>query len=267
METMVRLRSARRIAWLLVTAIAVPYLSVAAVAAPKPVNPVRSVVLYPIETAEGAANARTASELTGLLGDALASYSGYRVVVYSERLPAVQRLVTLQPDKKDMTNGPFSSDQAAVGRAVLLAKTMLADVVIVGSISSYVFDDKAGTADVTVSAQVLDGASGKSVQDVTATGRGVGRQSRLEGVSEVAVRRDALKDVVRKLMKAITGEEYLEPKQAPGPVIRSEKKKTSWIPVLLLSLGVGLLLGGSGRGGGGAPANTGGTDNPPPPPL
>ena len=266
METMVRLGSARRIAWVLVTAMMVPYLSVAAFAAPKPASPARSMVVFPLEGGAGAANSQIANELTGMLSDALSNYPSYRVLVYSERLPAVQRLVTLQPDKKDVTAGPFSTDEAAVGRAVVLGKAMLADVLIVGSIGNYVFDDKAGTADVTMSAEVLDGTSGKSIQEITVTGRGVGRQSRLEGASETSVRRDALKDVVRKAMKAITGEEYLEPKQGPAPVIRSEKKKSSWIPILLLSLGVGILLGGSGRGGG-TPANTGGTDNPPPPPL
>ena len=267
MEMMVRLRTARRIAWLLTSAIAIPYLSIPAMAAPQVATPVRSVVMFPVETAEGIGNAQLGSELNTALRDALSSYQGYRVLVYSDKLPAVQRLVAMQPDKKTLTTGPFSEDEAAVSRAVTLGRAMLADLIVVGSADKYVFNDKDGTADLSLSLQVLDGATGKSVQTVAVTGRGVGKLQRTEGVSEAVVRRDAVRDAVRKAMKAITGEEYLEPRQGQAPVIESKKRsKASWIPMLLLSLGVGVLLGGSGgRGGTSAPATD--LDKPPPPPL
>lgn len=269
MEMMVRLRTARRIAWLLASAIAIPYLSIPVMAAPQVATPVRSVVLFPLETAEGIGNAQLGAELNTALKDALSSYQGYRVLVYTDKLPAVQRLVAMQPDKKALTTGPFSEDEAAVSRAVTLGKAMLADLIVVGSADKYVFNDKDGTADLSLSLQVFDGATGKSVQTVAVTGRGVGKPQRMEGVSEAAVMRDAVKDTVRKTMKAITGEEYLEPRQGQAPVIESKKRsKASWIPILLLSLGVGVLLGGSGGHGGTSAPATGDTERPPgPPPL
>ncbi len=268
MEIMVRLRTARRLAWLLVTVIAVPYLSVAALAAPKVAPPTpRSVVVFPMESAGGVSNPRVAEDLNTQLRDALSTYPGYRVVIYSERLPAVQRLVAMQPDKKSLLSGPFTPDEAGIQKAMSLGKSMSADLLVVGTVEKYVFNGAAGTADVTLNAQLIDATTGKTVQNVTVTGRGVGKTTKMEGVSESSVARDAVRDTVRKFMKAVTGVDYKEPVQGAAVVMESGKKKQSWLPMLLLSLGVGLLLGGSG--GHSSSGSTGGDpiDNPPPPPL
>lgn len=265
MDMMVRLRKARRMAWLLLSAIMVPYLSVAAVAAPKIAAPTpKSVVIFPMETAEGIANVQVASDLNILMRDALASSSNYQVVVYSDRLPAVQRLIAMQPDKKGLTSGPFTPDEAGIGKAVTLGRAMSADLVLVGIVQKYSFNDKTGTVDITVSAQLVDGATGKAVQKLAITGRGVGKsKTATEGVSEAVVQRDAVKDVVRTMMKAITGQDYQEAVQT-ATIAPTGKKKSS-LSVLLLAVGLGLLLGGSG--GGSPAASTGGTDPPPPPPT
>lgn len=262
---MIRLRTARRLAWLLVSAIAIPNLSVAAMAAPKPAAApaARSVVVFPMERADSVSNAQVGEDLNLLLRDALSTYPGYRVVIYSERLPAIQRLVAMQPDKKSLIGGPFTTDTAGIDRAVTLGRSMSADLVVVGTIQRYMFNDTAGTADVTVEAQLVDGTTGKTVQTLVVTGRGVGKTTRTEGVSEAVVQRDAVKDAVRKMMKAITGEEYREPVQSAPVVVQSKNsKKNLWLPAVLLSLGVGLLLSGSG-GHSAGPADTGGTELPP----
>jgi hypothetical protein len=262
MDIMERLRKARRMAWLLLSAITVPYLSVAAVAAPKvAATAPKSVVIFPMETAEGVANVQVASDLNILLRDALASSPKYQVVVYSERLPAVQRLVAMQPDKKGLTSGPFTPDAAGIEKAVTLGRAMSADLVLVGVVQKYSFNDKTGTVDITVSALLVDGNTGKTVQQLPIVGRGVGKaKTATEGVSEAVVQRDAVKDVVRKVMKAITGQDYQEAVQTATIVQKGGKKKSS-LSVLLLAVGLGLLLGGSG--GGSSPATTGGTDPPP----
>ncbi len=265
MDIMVRLRKARRIAWLLLTAISVPYLSVAAVAAPKLAAPApKSVVIFPMETAEGVSNVQAASDLNILLKNALSSSPNYQVVVYSDRLPAVQRLIAMQPDKKVLASGPFTPDEAGIEKALTLGRAMSADLVLVAVVQKYTFNDKLGTADITVDGQLVDAETGKPVQKLAITGRGVGKaKTATEGISEAVVQRDAVKDVVRKIMKAITGQDYVEAVQAA--TIEPKGKKKSFLPVLLLSLGLGLLLGGSG-GGGSSPANTGGGVDPPPPP-
>lgn len=269
MDMMVRLRAARRLAWMLVSAIAVPYLSVAAMAAPRTPEPTsKSVVVFPVESAQGVTNLRVADDLNTQLRDALSTYPGYRVVIYSERLPAVQRVVAMQPDKKSLLSGPFTPDQAGIQKAMSLGKSMSADLLVVGLVEKYVFNAESGTADITLKAQLLDATTGKSVQTVTITGRGVGKTTRMEGVSESSVVRDAVKDTVRKFMKVVTGVDYQEPVQGAQTVVSSGKsKKQSWVPMLLLSLGVGLLLGGGGHSSSSSSGDTGGIDPPPPPPM
>jgi chaperonin GroEL len=66
---------------------------------------------------------------------------------------------------------------------------------------------------------------------------------------------------IGRIISEITGEPYQTPGEPVAKVRKSNKK--SWIPVLLLSLGVGLLLGGSGGGGDAATP----TDTPPPIPF
>jgi hypothetical protein len=270
MDMMIRLRTARRLAWLLASAIAIPNLSVAAMAAPKSPAPpaARSVVVFPMESAADVTNANIGEAVNTQLRDALSTYPGYRVVIYSERLPAVQRLVAMQPEKKSLISGPFTSDEVGTAKAMALGKAMSADLLVVGAIEKYSFNDTVGTADVTVSVQLIDAVTGKVVQTVNVTGRGVGKTTRMEGASEAAVQRDAIKDAVRKLMKVATGMDYQVPVQGSTAVMQSNKsKKMGWVPLLLVSLGVGLLLGGTGgHGSSGSSGDTGGADPPPGPP-
>lgn len=175
-------------------------------------------------------------------------------------------MVSLQPDKKGITAGPFSTDSVALGRAVALGKVMLADMLVVGSVDRYEFNQDRGTALITVKAQVLDVKTGKPVPPRIVVTGSAAKPADMEGVNQATIRQEAVKDAGRKLIKEITGEEY----QAPVvPVITKKKSsKKSWIAMLLLSLGVGLLLGGSGGSttDGSAPAN-GGIEPPPPPPF
>ena len=266
MRMMVSLRALKCLAWLVASITAVPYLSVAALAARLENVPVQSMVLFPLDTDDNAANTQIAADLNAFLKDGFSMQGKYRVVVYSERLPAVRRLVSLQPDKKGITAGPFSTDSVALGRAVALGKVMLADMLVVGSVDRYEFNQDRGTALIAINAQVLDGKTGKPVPPRIVVTGSAAKPADMEGVNEATIRQEAVKDAGRKLIKEITGEEY----QAPVvPVITKKKSsKKSWIPMLLLSLGVGLLLGGSGGGttdGGSVP--NGGTEPPPPPPF
>lgn len=255
----------------MISIVATPYLSAGAMAAQRPESVPQSIVVFPLDTTAAVNDATVVQGLNAFLRDGLSATPRYRTVVFSERLPAVQRLVSLQPDKKNSVQGPFASDEAAVGRAVTLAKAMSADILVVGSIDKYDFDAVIGTADVTGKVQLFDGRSGRLVKEIPYQGHAI-RRAGETGVSEAKVRDAAITDAGRKLVKGITGEEYLEPKPAPitTTIVRAEKSsKKSWIPALLLSLGVGLLLGGSGGHGGGggtAPATDGG-DTPPAPPF
>lgn len=270
MQTMVKLRAYRKIAWMMITIAAAPYLSAGAWAAERVISAPQSIVVFPLDAGAAVTDSRIVSELNAFLKDGLAANPRYRSVTFSERLPAVQRLVLLQSDKKTATQGPFATDAAAIGRAGMLAKAMSADVYVVGSIDRYAFDASVGTADVSGKAKLYDGRTGRFIREVPFQSHAVKPASET-GASETKVRSAAVNDAGRKLVKGITGDEYQEPRPVTTTMVAAEKssKKSSWIPALLLALGVGVLLGGSGGGSssGGGTTSAAGVDNPPPPPF
>ena len=265
MEVMARLRSAKYTAWLLLSIFVVPYISCGAAAAQRSDATVQTVVLFPLDDLTGNTNSRIAAELDAFLRESLAAYHGYKVVVYSDRLPAVQRLVAMQPDKTSATEGPFSTDSVAISRASMLGQAMSADLVIVGSVKEYAFAAQEGTAKIAAEVEVLQGDTGRSIMTAKVTGQAV-KPADAEGVSEARLASEAVRDAGGKIFREITGEEYTEPAK-PKIAGAKEKKRKSWVPMLLLSLGLGLLLGGSGgstSSSGGSSAS--GLDNPPNPP-
>lgn len=269
MQMMISHRAARCLALMLASSLAIPYLGAAALAAQSNGDATQTMVLFPLEKSAGVTNAQVARDLDAFLRDGFGASGSYRVVAYSERLPAIQRLVALQPDKKTAAAGPFSTDAAAAGRAVMLANAMSADLLLVGSVSKYSLNERTGIAEVTALVAVLDAKTRKAVHP-SAEYVGVASKARgAEGISEKDLASLAVRDAGKKIITQITGVEYREPVQAPTPLVTAKKSKQSWLPVLLLSLGVGLLLGRSGGSDGSAstPTNGGGLDEAPPPPV
>lgn len=250
------------LAVLVAVATSVPYLGCVAVAAEQGV-PRQTLVLFPLEASAAMTNQQVVSELNAFLAKGLGAGSRFEVVEYNERLPAVERMLAMQPDKRTLAAGPFAGDPVAVGRAVSLAKAMNADLLLVGLVESYVFNDQEGAAEVKLALQVVDPETGRdTMQPLHITGRGT-KPSATAAMGEAAIASEAVKDAGRKIIFELTGEEY---RDVPGPVVVREKKtsKQSWIPILLLSLGVGLLLGSSGGDGGG---DSNGDSLDPPPPI
>ncbi len=274
MYTMVSLRHARWVAWTMTCLFGIPYLGSGALAAVSNDVFVQSAVLFPLDNmVEDEQNApkaaKAAEELNAFLRQGFSNYPRYMVMVYSERLPAVQRLRAAQMGKKDQISGPFSGDPSAVDRAVSLARRMSADLAIGGSLDFYKFvTEKAEKADaeITATVHILDVKTGKTVTAVTTTGRAAVTPVGAEGITESKLVSRAVRDLGGKIMREITGGRYdgSEPFKLKTAKKRSGKK--SWLPLLLLSLGVGLLLGSSGDGGGGGGSDSG-SEPPPPPPF
>jgi len=269
MQTIIRTRAAKWLAWFLVSAIIVPYMRSGALAASQPegIGP-QNVVLFPLDKAAAVTKSQIVTELNTFLRQGLASCRKYSVIEYTERLPAIQRLVAMQPEKKSAISGPFPPDQAGITHAAALAETMSADLFLVGSVEKYTFADREGVAEVTATIQVVDAKTAKIVQTIAVTGRGT-KPSATASVAELRIASEAVKDAGRKIVEQITGEEYREPQQPQTiPVVSKKSSKKSWIPLLLLSLVAGLLLGGLGGGDGGGGGNvTPDTETPPPPPF
>lgn len=262
MQTMVRLRAARYLALLMVSTVAIPYLACGALAARPSESVVQTVVVFPLDDATTAGNPEVVADLDAFLGEGLAVCERYRVVTYSERLPAIQRLVAMQPEKKADTVGPFSTDPVAIRRAAMLGKAMAADLLVVGALNKYAFDEEKATAEVTVGIDVLDGPTGNIIEAIAVTGR-ANKPAASATATEASIAAEAVNDAGRKIIEEITGEEYRDPGEMRAALHGKKKSKKSWIPMLLLSIGVGLLLGGSGGGGGSEST----PDSPPDPPL
>jgi len=235
-----------------------------AFAAAKSEQYVQTLVLFPMDNAAGEKGAKAAADLTAFIKTGLAGNSNYLVVPFSDRLPAVQRILAAQPEKKDLAVGPYSGDPESVGRALGFARSMSADLAVVGSLDESAFDTSASQARLTATVQLLDVRSGKPVRSVTASGTAA--KGDVSGAAtEAAIIGVAVTKLGEKVVTEITGKSYTAAAPiAPGvaaPSVSKSKKK-SWLPILVLSLGVGLLLGGGGGGGG----SSSGPDVPPNPP-
>ncbi|HUV03555.1 MAG TPA: hypothetical protein VMX94_00440 [Armatimonadota bacterium] len=267
MRTMVRFRTAKWLAWSLASTVLVPYMASGALAASQvsDVKP-QTMVLFPLDKAATVTKLQVVSELNAFLGQGLASCPRYSVLEYTERLPAVERLAAMQSEMKLIAVGPFSPDDAGIAHAAVLARAISADLFLVGSVEKYTFADREGVAEITATVRLVDTKTGKAVQTITVTGRGT-KPSPTAPAGESSIASEAVRDTGRKVIQEVTGEEYKE-RAVPPPIVAVRKKssKKSWIPLLLLSLGVGLLLGGSGGGGDGG---GGGADPVPdqPPPI
>ena len=262
---MVRLKSARWVATMLVGIISIPYLGSAAVAAEKiSINPIaQTVLLFPFDKAAGAKQA-VATEMDQFLLDGLSANRKFNVVRYSDRLPSVQRAIVMQPEKKSGEEGNFSMDASAISRAVEIGKATSADMIIIGSYDKYQYTRDNGAVEIAATLKLVDTKNGKTIRTISATGRGNKPSPNAPG-NEQSIASEAVKDAGRNIIEQITGRPYndITPRATEQTVIE-KKSKINWLPFLLLSLGVGLALGGSG---GGTTGGSSGIDNPPAPPY
>jgi len=269
MLMMQRLRTARFLAWTLTCLVATPYLASGAFAAEKPKGDIftQSVVLFPLDNLAGEKYAKLATEVTTQIACGIEANPRYTVIQYSDRLPAIQRLISTQPEKKVSTGGPFFSDPGAIQRALELARAMSADIAMVGSLDTCKWDPAKKQATVMGTLEWYDTRTGKKIDTLSATGIRT-RPMGDETSSEDTVIMEAASELVQKMVSAVTGEEYKAVQAPPTKAatgVSKTKSKRSWLPMLLLSLGVGLLLGGAG-GGGDSGGGTSGDESPPPPP-
>ncbi|MDI6828920.1 MAG: hypothetical protein QME62_10590 [Armatimonadota bacterium] len=267
MRVMHKLRATKNLAWLLIILLSIPYLASGALAAGKSEVYTQTVVTFPLDVVNNE-HLKVAEELRAFVNRGLESNPKYIVLPFSDRLPAIQRLVVSQPEKKLSFEGPFFSDQASVTRALDLAKLLSADIAVVGSLDECVWDAAKGQARVTATLEWYDLKTGKKLDTLTATGIKT-KSAEDTTATQKSITADAVKELGEKLVAGITGQEYRAGLTSKPPAVakaNGKSKKNSWLPMLLLSLGVGLLLG-SGGGGGGGSSNGGVDELPPPPPF
>jgi hypothetical protein len=274
MKLMLKLRGVRCVAWLLLALLGVPYIitGAAAAVAPAPTGP-KSVLFFTLDSQDEKVALQAASDLSNFVKDGLETSGKYDVITFSQRLPAVVRLLQLQPEMKAILTGPYSSDSTAIGHAVTLGKAVGADIVIVGSLDKYsVGADNSTEASATL--MMIDANTGKTLNSVVVTGHGTKpaykRVALVAGGSSTESRQDdAVMDAGRKIVTSITGQQFASSQNSSSNPTAAQitgahkKNNVSWAAILLASVGIGLLLSKSGGGSSSAPASSG----PPAPPF
>jgi hypothetical protein len=255
MRVMVRLKTARSVAWLMMMVVAVPYLSSAVLAAEGTVSSTQTVLAFPFDSPSGKSGDQAAKELGNLVAQGLMSHPGYSIIQYSQQLPAVKRLMAMQSDKRALI-GPWSTDTK---KAVTLAKDMSADMLLVGSIDSYTFAQN-GKVEIIASVTVLDAKTGETVRTIALTSKAVAEKAADKSVDEAEVASRAVKDAASKILKDLGADMPVVEMQSNAD--KSKKKNSSWL-VVLLAVGAGLLLGGGSGGSSDSGGSGSGLDTPP----
>lgn len=130
-------------------------MTTAFVNAQTPDTKVQSVLVFPLDNDANTENSQAATDIASALADGLGANSDYHSVMYSSRLPFVQRLVATNPQKKISTSGPFVKDAKALADAYSISDAAGVDLAIVGSLNRYEQNEaNAFVANTTI--QVLD---------------------------------------------------------------------------------------------------------------
>lgn len=266
MHKTIGMKSIRVVAYILVLVMVAPCIAFSNEAETTPVPVKQSILVFPSDDTMGAGSS-IVEHIQSFVTQGLSESGGFSAFEYSSRLPSVARLKATEPEKKIQPNGPFSIDNAAMQNAVAISKSMNVDLALVGEISKYMIDQD-GVVKITVTAQLLDVGTGKVLQTIAAYGNS---KPSSEIYTEEGRINDASVDVGKKIIEAITGEEYKTPvmlmnEGATEPITKAPiiTKKKNKIPIWMwvaAAAGIGLLLSSSNDGDDEDP------EGPPDPPL
>lgn len=254
MSIMVRLRSARRLAWLITSAVCVPYLAGTVLAAgekaPVKVPTKATVVAFPLDIPEGKINPRVMREMDKYISDGVSSFSEYRVLDFSPQLPAVKRLTASEGDKATSVSGPFASDPRTVTKAIKLARAAYADFALLGSVDKYTYTEGSGV-EMTVTVQYINAVTGKVAEYVAVSGRSTSQSG-----TEAALATEAIADAGKKIVKGVTGKDYAGTPAQQTAVIKKERHKATW-PWAVLAVGIAFAVSRANNDSGSSSGNSG----------
>lgn len=217
----------------------------------------KTLLLFPFDVAS--TMAPNAEELSGLLTDAagsrLIATNSYAVTTYYRAWPPVARLHQDQQLGEGDVIAPFAEDNR---KSVKVAKLVGYEVVCIGSVDDYQYNETDKQVTLTVSGRVIVVETGQVLKNVTLSASSVkgGEKSKEEELN-LDAGRQAMEKLMAQLAPLSAVPTYVEPVKV-GP---KKKRNTDWIWGLL-AIGLGLGIGLSGGGGGGG----GGVEGPPAPP-
>lgn len=213
------------------------------------VVPKETLVIFPLQNPQNVDSA-VVDRINSGLRDGLVASGMYSVTDWSKKSPPIQRALAEFRLAEDDLQEPFDLD-----KATKLGAELGCDLVLVGSIEEYAYDEAKKQVELGILVQLVEPTTARLVRATRVTG--VGADPLNKGYTESEMAMSAADD---GLSQAIAG---LMPR--PGETTEDQpavkkKKKNTWLYVLLLG---GLIAALSDSGGdGGVDAG----DGPPPPP-
>lgn len=136
--------------------------------APASVQLKATVLIFPMDQTADKAPAGLGREMASVMKDVIGAVPGYVGIMFSERLPSVARGLQEGSLRKADVSGSFTGGKSVAGK---IAKDMHTDLYLIGSIDECSADVKKQSAQVTLSAQLVDSANGDVIKAVAVTGR------------------------------------------------------------------------------------------------
>lgn len=219
----------------------------------------KTVLVFPFDVPSTLApNAEELSNLlTELASSRLIASGQYSVTTYYRMWPPVARLHNDQQLGEADVIPPFAEDNR---KALKIGRLVGYDMVCVGSVDDYQYDEAQKQVTLTVSARLMTVETGQVVKNVTleASSPAGGAQAK-EEEQNLAAGRSAMEKIMAQL--APVGAVVTTPIETQKPTAKKKRGGSDWVwALLLVGLGVGLGLSSSGGGSGG------GIETPPPPP-
>jgi len=226
-------------------------------------TPRRTLLLFPFDFT--GASVDNASEVIMLLTDVarsrLLASRQYGVIQFYRTLPTVARLHNEQQLTDSDVTPPFAEDNL---KAVKIAKLADYELVFVGSIDSYTFNEANRQVEVTVSGRLVEvdpnAAAGKVLKSATLTAASAQGGQAAESERALDAARSAGEKLMTQLVPTVAppevtpGEPKPKPRQ-PGEEGKKKKRTEWWWGLAAVAIGVGIGLISSG-GHGGRPAGS-----------
>jgi hypothetical protein len=218
----------------------------------------KTLLLFPFDVPS--TTATNAEELSALLTDAAASRliasNQYTVTTYYRAWAPVARLHNDQQLTESDVIPPYAEDNR---KALKIAKAVGYEMVCIGSLDEYQYNESDKQVTVTVSGRILNVETGQVIKNVSlsATSAKGGERSKEEELNLDAARQGS-----EKLMAQLAPIGGAVVQTTPvKPITEKKKRNNDWLWGLL-AIGLGLGIGLSGGGGSGGS----GIEGPPAPP-
>jgi len=219
----------------------------------------KTILVFPVDvpSTSGPNTAEVSDIITDVVTSRLILSGTYSVTAFHKNLPPVARLRNDQRLLDVDVAPPFAEDNR---KSIKIAKLIGYDVVFVGSMDEYQYDEAKKQVSVTLSGRLIESESGKVTKSVSLSATSPEGGAAKEDEKAVAAGRAA----AEKLMAQVTpgvGAATQPGAQTQTPTTHKKSKGGGWLVALLLvGLGIGLGLSKGGGGGGS------GLDLPPGPP-